>query len=156
MVRKVADRVASRYVTTMRVAARALAAMDMPKPRSIYDRLPDNIQPFGWSSPAPLASGQTPAPWRVAHADRARDLLKKMFPSFKDAYVDYGDGAFHGREQLWIGLRENRNVQEHANRIQELSDGLSEAGFKTRLESHGPRMVLHLVDDLPKNVLKAS
>lgn len=168
----VTERVAARYMITARVAARALAAVDMPqpgnwtvrqleewhaqtpKPRSAYDRIPEDLRPFTWSTPAPVIEGEMPAPWRVAHADHALALLKKKFPTFKDIYVDYGDGSFNGRQQLWVGLRDNRDREGHAARMQELAEGMEQAGLKTRIQRQGQRVVVHLIDDLPKDVLK--
>lgn len=164
---------AQRVATRFRVAARFKAAMEMPepgkwtikdleewhaqtpKPRSAYDKVPEAQRPFGWSTPAPATKGEMPKPWRVAHADRATALLKKMFPQHKDIYVDYGDGAFRGKLQLWVGLRDNRDAEAHSARMEEVADGLQKANYKIRFQKQGNRVVLHLLDDLEKDVLKS-
>lgn len=153
-----------------RVAARFKAAMEMPqpgrwtakeleewhaqtpKPRSLYDKVPEAMRPFGWATPAPTAPGEIPNPWRVHYIDRTLLLLKKLFPEQKDLYTDHADGTFRGREQVWIGLRDNRDAEAHAARMEQLADGLMKVHYKIRFQ-RGPRPVLHLVDDLEKYVL---
>ena len=174
---QLAQRVVARFVgvkptLAQRVAARYAAALKMPepgnwtiqelerwhaqspKPKSVYDKVPDRMRPFDWSTPAPVISGEMPKPWRVAHADRAGILLSRLFPQYDDIYVDYGDGLFRGRLQLWVGLRDNRDAVAHAARTEELADGLQKAHFKIRYQHPGNRPVLYLVDDLERDILK--
>jgi len=162
MVNPIARRVADRYIKAVAMPEPGNWTMQqleawyaqVPKPRSVYDKVPEALRPFGWATPAPVVKGEMPMPWRVAHADRAKDFLKKHFPEFHDSYVDYGDSAFRGRLTLWVGLRDNRDREAHAARMQELAGNLEKAGFKTLFKTQGGRPVLYLVDDLPKDVLK--
>lgn len=164
MVKSIASRVATRYKVAVAMPEPGNWTVKdlqewydhVPKPKSVYDHLAEAVRPFGWATPAPVMSGEMPKPWRVAHADRAKDLLKKLFPESKDAYVDYGDGLFRGRLQLWVGLRDNRDPEAHAVRMDDLAEGLQKAGLKIRYQRQGNRVTLYLLDDLPKDVLKAS
>lgn len=142
----IAERVAARFKAQLKTA-------DVPKPKSVYDKIPEAHRPFGWATPAPLMGGEVPMPWRVAHADRAEDLLKKMFPQFRDIYVTYDD-ELRGRLTLWIGLRDNRDRAAHAARLEEMAAGLQKASLKVLLKTGTPYSRLYLVDDLPKDVLR--
>jgi len=140
-------------VSVLRIASRFKRLADVPKPKSRYDRFPKNLRPFGWSTPAPTLSGETtPAPWRVSYADTALALLKKLSPH-RDIYVDYESDTSKGRLQLWVGLRDNRDREDHTKRLWELVGTLQDAGCSVRVREAGDRVYVYLVDDLKKDVL---
>lgn len=120
-------------------------------PRSKWDKLGPN-KPFDWATPAANMDGSFPEPWRVPHADRALVWLKRMFPQFDDLYTDYYSDKFRGREQIWVGARDNRDRQAHYTKLLIIHDDLKKAGWPVRRSTDG-RFLL-LVDDIERDVLK--
>jgi len=96
--------------------------------------------------------GTYPEPWRVAHADRALAWLKRMFPSYKTLYTDHYSDKYRGREQIWVGDRDNRDRQAHYTRLLVIHDELKKSGWPVRRSRDGSYLLL--VDDLPRDVLR--
>jgi hypothetical protein len=90
-------------------------------------------------------------PWRVAHADRALDWLKGMFPYRRDIYTDHNND-YRGRLTIWVGLRDNRDKQDHMARLKEMTDSLSIAGYSVALDRNGSYFLL--LDDIQRDVLR--
>lgn len=116
---------------------------------SCYDKLPETLRPFGWSTPAPNLDGTIPSPWRVSHADRMKTLLGQLCPQFTDTYVEY-ESQIRGCEALWIGLQDNRDKDLHAARLSEISEALKKNGFKVVFSKQSTYAVLRIVDDLKR------
>lgn len=126
-----------------------------PKPKSTYDRLPKDLRPFDWSTPAPTGPNEIPAPWRVAHADRAKEWLEKKFPAYRgDVYTDYGTNAVQGKLTIEVGLRDNRDKEIHASRLKQLAAALEAERIPVVVKERGGRVDVYLVDDLRKDALK--
>ncbi len=68
---------------------------------------------FSDSTPARNLDGSTPKPWRVAHANVLKDMLASAGYPNSIAYVEYERDASNGKKQLWVGLRDNRDVHKH-------------------------------------------
>jgi hypothetical protein len=134
-----------------KTSAQWVAAMwlrrNAANPKSVWDRA--NPPPFGWASPAPGIDGSTPTPWRVAHADRALVLLKQMFPSNRDIYTDHHE-KFRNKMAIWVGLRENRDREDHQNRLVGMFTALKDAGYPV-VQRRGAFLI---VDDLDRDVLR--
>jgi len=89
---------------------------------------------FTDSTPAPLLDGTIPKPWRVAHADRLRDLLASLGYRSRQAYVEYGSGSSKAPKRLWVGLRDNRDRMAHAVDLVCLQGVLVALGLTVKVE----------------------
>ena len=122
-----------------------------PYPKSKYDKMQQFYRPFDWSTPAPVGD-HYPEPWRVAHADRLLNFLQRQFPQFKDLYTDYESDLYKGRQQIRIGLRDNRDSKKHKARMNEIATFYRD-NLKLPIRWNPKRGYLYLVDDIPKDVL---
>jgi len=116
--------------------------------RSKYDALPASHSPFGWATPARDYKGHTPQPWRVPHKERATAWLASKF-KHADLYVDYQSGRHEGREQIWVGLRDNRDKASHRAKLKAMHDKLKGEGFPVRMAPDGGHFFI--VDDLKRD-----
>lgn len=132
-------------------------ASGQEKPASKWDKLPEQLRPFGWATPARNIDGTTPIPWRVAYRDFGEDWLKAKFAKygeFKDLYVESEPDTYHGANRLWVGLRDNRNIIDHAERMEQIYLILKQGGWPVLFDDRGRYTKLWIVDDLPRNVLR--
>lgn len=119
-------------------------------PATFWDRV--NPPPFTWSTPAPNWDGSKPEPWRVAHREDALKWLKRLFPDISDIYVDYEANLQRGRLQIWVGLRDNRDPQDHTARLQGMLNHLGVMGAPVHINQRGGRIDgFWLVDDVVKD-----
>lgn len=77
--------------------------------------------------------------------------MAHLFPGeeWKDLYVDYESDLHQGRNQLWIGLRDNRDRAEHASRMDQIYETLKKLGYPVRILSGGYPS-LYLIDDVKR------
>jgi len=131
-------------------------------PRSKWDKLQQ--KPFDWATPAVIhgppdsyefdKDGEfIPEPWRVAHKDIALNWLKKLF-RHPDLYTDHESDKFRGKNQIWVGLRDNRDKQAHHTRLLLMHDALKKAGWPVRYGGNGKFLLL--VDDIERDALVQS
>jgi hypothetical protein len=118
-------------------------------PRSKWDKLQQ--KPFDWATPAADIRGEFPEPWRVAHTDFALNWLKKLF-RHPDLYTDHESDKFRGKNQIWVGLRDNRDKQAHHTRLLLMHDALKKAGWPVRRARDGSYLLL--VDDIERDALR--
>ena len=126
-------------------------------PALFWKNLPERTRPFTWSTPAKNWDGTTPEPWRVAHREEALTWLKHLFPDIRDIYVDYEANGWHGRLQIWVGLRDNRDPQDHSARLQGMLNQLGVMGAPVHINTRGGRLNgFWLVDDEVKDGASAA
>ena len=82
--------------------------------------------------------------WRVSHRDALDELLRGITSG---AYTDTNCATPSGRLQLFAGIRDNRNPEDHSRRCEELLSGLRAAGLKARVMRHGGRVAGVIVTD---------
>jgi len=118
--------------------------------RSVYGTGRDSA--FRWATPAPnFSGGGWPVPWRVADKDAAQAVISHL-TSDRDLVVDYWGELYQGRNQLWVGLRDNRDGQAHAQRMLNLSKAILKHGWKVRTSGRGARIdTIYLIDDVTKD-----
>lgn len=125
-----------------------------------YDVLPGALRPFAWADAAPRVDGTVPAPWRVAHVDRAIEWIKTVAVLYasrsllrvdvSDVYGDHDSPDSQGRARLWIGLRNNRDPLKHEERLMGLLGLLRRRGaLMEPIMIDGRARALYLTDDLP-------
>jgi hypothetical protein len=122
------------------------------KPESIYDRIPKNMRPFTWSTPADKEF----KPWRVPHRQETEELLKKLFPAIDQRLHVYADFAERrqGKEQFYVGVRDNRDLDEHTLALREMAKKLKKIA-KVRFVDRGEHQAqLFIVDDIERDALE--
>lgn len=115
-------------------------------PRSVYDRLPLDMRPFRWATPARGIDGNFPRPWRVSDKDALLRWLQREL-NWREMYTDYHPED-RGRQTLWIGLRDNRNREDHGRRLRIIAETLEDERFPFDLSNFSHILLL---DDLRKN-----
>jgi len=124
-------------------------ALGPRNPRSIYDRLPARFRPFTWATPARVAPGYTPEPWRVPHVDNALAWMKHLFPVVDrelKIWTDFNED-WRGRKTIAVGVRDNRDREKYYETMMAMARGL-EKFAETRVKQVGDRVSVFLVDDL--------
>lgn len=108
--------------------------------------MPQHAPVFGWSTPAANWDGSTPAPWRVAYKATLEARLAAAGYPHAVAYVDYE--TVGGKQALYIGLRDNRDLSKHAANLERLGDVLEgwKLGKVKRVKRAGRLDYLLLID----------
>lgn len=108
--------------------------------------MPRHAPVFGWSTPAANWDGSIPAPWRVAHKAALEARLAAAGYPHAVAYVDYE--TVGGKQALYIGLRDNRDLSKHAANLERLGDVLEgmKLGKVKRVKRTGRLAYLLLID----------
>ncbi len=125
------------------------------RPRaSKWDREPPSKRVFYWATPARGPSGPAPKPWRVSDTYKAMDYVRGVAPSVSsDLYAEPSGGERHrGCEQIWIGLRDNRDKTEHKRRLTIIHDAIKKDGKPVRWTSG--KGALWIMDDLKRDALR--
>lgn len=99
---------------------------------------PDDV--FKVSTPAPNVDGSIPSPWRVSDRDAMRAVLTEHGYDNARAYVE-GDPQAGSPTCLWVGLRDNRDADEHSAKLVALESMLVGLGFKVRAVTNGRRRI---------------
>jgi len=71
------------------------------------------------STPAPNVDGTTPAPWKVTRPAAIRAVCEALTGE-ADVYVETDGKTPKGLPRVWIGLRDNRDRNAHAGRLDNL------------------------------------
>jgi hypothetical protein len=129
------------------------AAVALPK--SIYDRYPNGMKPFKWSTPA----RDYAYPWRVVDHDGTESFVKSLSRGgeFDDVYVS-GMGISRtlakGHEKIFVGLQGNRDKASHQERLVKLASAMKKSGAKHKVSRSGKNISgITLIDDIARGHL---
>ena len=89
-----------------------------------------------------------PEPWRATVFEPVETWGQKKY---KDLYTDHYRKS-QGREQVWIGLRNNRNKEEHQARLAELFAEMGKVMPASQIKLRDG--FIQVTDDLKRDVLR--
>jgi hypothetical protein len=114
-------------------------------PRSLWDTELPGHRPFDWATPA----DKKLPPWRVAHPERAQDLIWRYWgkADYPDLVCEYGHDTIPHKESIWVTLRNNRDPHEWGMRIKQLATLIKSKRWPLVLKSGW----IYISDDLPSH-----